>query len=109
MWDTARHCAGAGPDHPFVCSVNRHTAGRRLNRHVIRRRFRTACKSLGAARASRLTVHHGRHTFVSHALAGGRTLAEVRDAAGHANVLTTSAYLHVTVDDDAPGDLFGFK
>ena len=78
MWDTARRCAGAGPDHPFVYSVNRHTAGRRLNRHVIRRRFRTACKFL--------------------------------DAADHANVLTTSAYLHVAVDDDdAPGDLFGFK
>ena len=29
-----------------------------------------------------LTIHHGRHTFISHALAGGRTLAEVRDAAG---------------------------
>ena len=44
----------------------------------------------------------------SHALAGGRTLAEVRDAAGHANVSVTSAYLHVAVDDDAVGDLFGF-
>ena len=36
----------------------------------------TACKCLGAERASQLTVHHGRHTFISHALAGGRTLAE---------------------------------
>tara|TARA_R110002096_G_scaffold90594_1_gene205352 strand:+ start:821 stop:934 length:114 start_codon:yes stop_codon:yes gene_type:complete len=34
-------------------------------------------------------------------------LAEVRDAAGHANVSITSAYLHVAVDDDgAVGDLF---
>jgi integrase len=37
-----------------------------------------------------VTIHHGRHTFISHALAGGRTLAEVRDAAGHANVSITS-------------------
>jgi integrase len=37
-----------------------------------------------------VTIHHGRHTFVSHALAGGRTLAEVRAAAGHANVAVTS-------------------
>jgi len=36
-----------------------------------------------------LTIHHGRHTFISHALAGGRT-AEVRDAAGHSSVLVTS-------------------
>ena len=35
-------------------------------------------------------------------------LAEVRDAAGHANVSITSAYLHVAVDDDAVGDLFAF-
>lgn len=33
--------------------------------------------------------HHGRHTFLSHALAGDRTLAEVRDAAGHANISVT--------------------
>jgi integrase len=63
-----------------------------------------------------LTIHHGRHTFISHALAGGghrapaRSLAEVRDAAGHSNVSVTSAYLHVAVDDDGrPGNLFRFK
>jgi hypothetical protein len=33
-------------------------------------------------------VRDGRHPFVSHALAGGRTLAEVRDAAGHVSVAT---------------------
>ena len=54
-----------------------------------------------------LTIHHGRHTFISHALAGGRTLAEVRDAAGHSNVSTTSGYLHVAVEDDELGNLFG--
>jgi len=40
-------------------------------------------------------------------LAGGRTLAEVRDAAGHCNVSITSAYLHVAVEDEADvGNLF---
>lgn len=48
-----------------------------------------------------LTIHHGRHTFISHALAGGRTLAEVRDAAGHTNVSVTSGHLHVAVEDEA--------
>jgi hypothetical protein len=35
------------------------------------------------------------------------TSAEVRDAAGHANVSITSAYLHVAVDDEGVGNLFG--
>ena len=61
----------------------------------------------GRERIRTLTIHHGRHTFISHALAGGRTLAEVRDAAGHSSVLVTSAYLHVAVEDDgAVGSLF---
>lgn len=36
---------------------------------------------------------------------GHRTLAEVRDAAGHANV-SISGYLHVAVEDDGVGNLF---
>jgi integrase len=60
---------------------------------------------LGLARLNTLTIHHGRHTFISHALAGDRTLAEVRDAARHANVSITPAYLHVSMDDE--GDLMG--
>ncbi len=62
---------------------------------------------LGPERLKTLTIHHGRHTFISHALAGGRTLAEVRDAAGHSNVSITSGYLLVAVEDDGVGCLFG--
>jgi hypothetical protein len=40
-------------------------------------------------------------------LSSGRSLAEVRDAAGHANVSITSTYLHVAVDEEASiGNLF---
>jgi hypothetical protein len=46
----------------------------------------SACGALDADRLESLTMHDVRHTFISHALAGGRTLAEVRDAAGHSNV-----------------------
>ncbi len=74
-----------------------------------RKRYRTACRVLGAERLETLTIHHGRHTFISHALAGGRTLAEVRDAVGHANVSITSAYLHAAVEDEASGILFDRK
>jgi site-specific recombinase XerD len=63
---------------------------------------------LGRERLESLTIHHGRHSFISHSLAGGRTLAQVRDAAGHANVSITSGYLHVAVADNSVGDLFGF-
>ncbi|MDZ4817509.1 MAG: site-specific integrase [Planctomycetota bacterium] len=86
-------------DH-FVCSLQRATFGTPLNRHVVRRRFLTACKPLGLERLRTLTIHHGRHTFISHALAGGRTLAEVKAAAGHGSLMTTSLYLHVAVEEE---------
>jgi integrase len=79
------------------------------SRGILSWSFRTACKAIGTARLETLTIHHGRHTVISHALAGRRTLAEVRDAAGHVNVSITSAYLHVTVHDEAAvGSLFHF-
>jgi integrase/recombinase XerD len=91
-------------DDPLVAPLH---STKRFSRHTLRKRFRTACRSLGAERLATLTIHHGRHTFISHALAGGRTLAEVRDAVGHANISITSAYLHVAVEDDGVGKLFG--
>lgn len=97
---------GAGESDPFVCTRARNSPGRRLHRNAIRNRFLTACQSLADDRLKDLTVHDGRHTFVSHALRH-RTLAEVRQAAGHANVATTSIYLHVAVDDDGKvGQMF---
>jgi integrase len=92
---------------PFLASLIPGRALKPFSRHTLRKRFRTACRVLGAARLESLTIHHGRHTFISDALAGGRTLAEVRDAAGHANVSITSGYMHVAVEDEAGvGNLF---
>ena len=104
------HWLEQGAEHvdPFLVSWLPDRGAKAFSRHTLRKRFRTACKVLGSERLAALTIHHGRHSFISHALAGGRTLAEVRDAAGHANVSITSAYLHVAVDDDAVGELFGF-
>jgi integrase len=107
-WKREREEQGARPGDAFVCCLWPTRLGRRLIRHTIRERFRTACKGLGLERLRTLTTHHGRHTFISHALAGGRSLAEVRLAAGHSSLHTTSAYLHVAVDDDGRlGNLFG--
>ena len=100
---------GAGADQRFLASLIPGRAVKPFSRQTLRKRFRTACKVLGAARLETLTIHYGRHTFISHALAGGRSLAEVRDAAGHCNVSITSGYLHVAVDDEAGmGNLFRF-
>jgi integrase len=108
LWERSEQ--GAKEKDPFVCSVQAHRRGLRLQRAAVRRRFLTSCMVLGPARARNLTIHHGRHTFVSHALAGGRTLAEVRAAAGHANVAVTSAYLHIVVDEEeAVGQLFRYE
>lgn len=108
-WKAQRQRQGATDDDLFVCSMLANRRGRPLSRHALRLRFQRACRSLGPERAGQVTIHHGRHTFVSHALAGGRTLAEVRDAAGHSHVGITSLYLHVAVEDDAAvGDLFCF-
>ena len=116
-WKAERAAQGATGGDAFVCSqaAGRHsqtgqaTFGKPLSVRNAQARFKQAIKVLEAERVADLSIHCGRHSFCSHALAGGRTIAEVRDAAGHANISTTSIYLHVTCDDsDAPGDLFAF-
>jgi integrase/recombinase XerD len=103
-WKATRLELGATA--PFVAPLHDEKP---FSRHTLRKRYRTACRILGPEGLETLTIHHGRHTFISHALSGGRTLAEVRDAAGHANVSITSAYLHVAVEDGEVGHLFEQK
>lgn len=106
-WRTVRLEGGMRATDPFISSGKPDREYIVYSRHTLRKRFRTACRVLGKERLQTLTIHHGRHTFISHALAGGRTLAEVRDAAGHSNVSITSGYLHVAVEDEGLGRLFG--
>jgi integrase len=108
-WRDERIRQGAGPGDWFLCTQKAGQHGHKLDRRHIRSRFLTGCQILGPDRVKHLTVHHARHSFVSHALAGGRSLAEVRDAAGHRNIATTSIYTHIAVEDDGlVGDLFKF-
>jgi site-specific recombinase XerD len=126
-WKQRRRADGAQPTGYFVCAMSKRARGRRLSRVNVRHRFQVACRILGdehrfigeeiygeTARKKgqpyrkQLTLHHGRHSFCSHALAGGRSLAEVRDAAGHADISTTSVYIHVVGRDEEPGNLFDF-
>ena len=108
-WKNERMTQGAGPNDNFVCSQAKGTRGKRLSVRNAQSRFKRCVKPLGPERVAILSIHCGRHSFCSHALAGGRTLAEVRDAAGHANVSTTSVYLHTVCDDsEEVGTLFEF-
>lgn len=108
-WKKERSGQDAASGDPFVCSLSKGTWGKPLSVRNAQSRFKAAIKCLGAERVECLSIHCGRHSFCSHSLAGGRSLAEVRDAAGHANISTTSIYLHVVHDDDEEvGSLFDF-
>ena len=107
-WKSERTNQGAGQGDFFVCCQSKEAFGNQLDRFNVRARFVSACRVLGKGRQAKLTIHHGRHTFISHALAGGRSLARVKEAAGHSNISTTSIYTHVVDDDDEGiGDIFG--
>jgi site-specific recombinase XerC len=83
--------------------------GKCLDPRNLRNRFISSCRILGKERQKHLTIHHGRHSFISHSLAGGRSLAEVRDAVGHSNLSTTSVYAHIVNEDEGNGNLFDFE
>jgi site-specific recombinase XerC len=107
-WKRFRRGQGAGDDAPFVCSQHRDALGNALDRRGLRKRFKACCKCLGRERQAELTIHDGRHSFVSHALHGGRSIVEVRAAAGHNSLATTSIYAHLVDTDDKVGNLFDF-
>lgn len=104
-WKEQRLEMGAAPDDPFVCGLARGYRGQRLTTAAIARRWKNALRSLSPERVDQLSIHSGRHSFCSHALRVGRSLVEVRDAVGHANISMTSTYLH-TIDRPGIPDLF---
>jgi integrase len=98
-WKNERIESGAGPYDPLIPSIGQH----RICLGGLRRRWITALKSLPLERRRQLTsIHCGRHTFCSQALAAGHSLVAVRDAAGHASIATTNIYLHVVEKDNIP-------
>jgi len=102
-WKTKRLEEGATGDSPFLTSTGLKIRAAQLRWETTIRR------TLGPERSEMLSIHDGRHTFCSQALAGGRSLAEVRDAAGHSNVSTTNTYLHCGADDGKVGELFAVE
>lgn len=110
QWKAGREASGASGNDPFVCSQAKTTFGKALSVRNAQARWKAAIKVLGEERRNVLSIHCGRHSYCSLALAGGRSLAEVRDSAGHANISTTSIYLHAISDEnEGIGELFNFS
>lgn len=104
-WKAFRISQGAGGSDLVVCSQHKDSLGNGITRQNIRVRFKAACKVLGKERQSEITVHHGRHSFVSHCLHAGLDVVTVQHAAGHASLGVTSIYSHL-VGESQPGNLF---
>jgi integrase len=108
-WRIERIAAAAQPSDPLVCSQHKDTYGKQLSSRNLEYRWTVAIKVLGKDRVQRLSIQKGRHSFCSHALAAGRTVGEVREAAGHANIAHTLIYLHALPDDDQPATIARFE
>jgi integrase len=107
-WKQFRTEQGATGGDLFLCSQSKRSFGKRTDRRNARKRFKACCRVLGRERQDEVTIHHGRHSFVSHALHAGRSIVEVKEAAGHSSIAITSIYAHVVSDDEGNvGNLFG--
>jgi integrase len=106
-WRDQRTAQAAGPADAFVCSQAERSRGKPLDRQNARARFKVACRVLGAERTAGLTIHHGRHTYASFALARGVSPVAVQQALGHSSLSITNVYAHLLDDDGADGNLFG--
>ena len=79
----------AGANDPVFAS---HKGARRLTERTVGYMLKRAAKRAGIAET--VSPHWLRHAHGSHALDRGATLPEVQATLGHANVATTSGYLH---------------
>lgn len=83
LWNSLLAFRGdIGDDEPLF-TINRHQAARIVTRLA------------KVAKVNKpVTPHAYRHSLASHLLSDGATLAQVRDQLGHADIKTTSLYLH---------------
>ncbi len=107
-WKEFRLGQGASLGDPFICSLYKARLGMRLRTTIVADRWKTAIRVLGEERVRMLSIHCGRHSFCSHSLFAGRSVVEVRDAAGHKSVNTTSLYSHLIERESVP-DVFDFS
>jgi integrase len=94
--------SGATQDDLLVCS----RTGRQYGSDELAKKWKTVLHGvLSPERVRQLSIHSGRHTFISHSLNVGRSLQEVMRAAGHRNPEVTEVYMHVIDNRNIP-DLF---
>jgi len=86
---------GAGANDPVFPSRRGGTLTERAVNYMLKR----AAKRAGTTGA--VSPHWLRHAHGSHALDRGATLPEVQATLGHANVATTSGYLHARPDSSS--------
>lgn len=77
--------------------VNR--SGQRSTTRAVHAMVKRAAHTAGVT--GKVSPHWLRHAHGSHALDNGATLAEVQQTLGHANVATTSGYLHARPDSSS--------
>jgi integrase len=66
-----------------------------LSEAQISRRWKTAIRCLGSGRVRQLSIHKGRHTFISHLLNAKYSIPEVQQWAGHRSLSSTMKYTHL--------------
>lgn len=82
---------------PFLCTLRCDHYGRRLRLDSVAKYWRRILTdALGIDRAKAVSIHKGRHSFTSHAIAAGIPLPAVRDALGHSSLAVTDIYAHQT-------------
>jgi integrase/recombinase XerD len=76
----------------FISLATNSVCGR-LDRHVLQKALREACRKLDLPR--QVTPHTLRHGCLSELLRDGMNIRQVQETAGHAKVTTTQIYTHV--------------
>jgi integrase len=104
-WVDKRKADGAKSSDLLLVTQRRGKEMCKMGRLNARGRWHTAIRVLGNERRRQLSIHCGRHTFASMAIAAGRTLVEVQQALGHSSLTSTAVYLHI-VENPAAKQLY---
>ncbi len=87
-----RYYRAARPEKPFLFPGN--VAGQPVRPEGVQTAVRIALAHSGVSK--RITPHTLRHAFATHSLEAGTDLRVIQVLLGHANIRTTTRYLHVS-------------